>query len=89
MARALSKWLPGLAQAPAAGLRLEHERVLHLQEQLLGYLRRLARAADRGRAGGAASPGEAVAAALGFELQVGPSTIPGAGGIYAVTAAGS
>lgn len=82
MARALSKWLPGLAQAPAAALRLEQERVLRLQEQLLRYLQRLARAADRCGVGAAAAPGEAVAAALGFELQVGASTIPGAGGLH-------
>ena len=88
MASAL-RWLGARLTAvqPERQLHREQARLLHLQQLLLQYLGRLARGAEcsgggaSGGGGGApADAGQAsVQAALGFELSVGPSTIPGAG----------
>lgn len=89
MASAL-RWLGARLTAvqPERQLHREQARLLHLQQLLLQYLGRLARGAEcsgggASGGGGGGAPADAgqasVQAALGFELSVGPSTIPGAG----------
>lgn len=81
----MNAWLPGLARLAQPQLQREAERLLRLQQQLLQYLGRLSECSERdsssrGGSGATADGGAPAAqAALGFELQVGPSTIPGAG----------